>query len=849
MHRLSKATMLLLVAFNGWGGMNGMAAQSAQAGTVLEGRAVLPADTFAQGPTSGRYIGPANGRVPPFMDKQPVQGFSAIVKNADGTFHAMSDNGFGSLENSADYHLRVYHILPHFKTKRGGSGEIQVLGYFELRDPDHHVPFAITRHFTEDRTLTGADFDIESMQRAADGTFWFGDEFGPFLIHTDATGKVLSAPVPLPDFGGKSPELRSPQNPMNEEGSAVRVMNAVRTHAQMNNANPNLVFSPWHVLLADGNPQTIVDNRQSPPAGSGLAQASSEIFDVKSLQKAGYPVVVWTVNESARMTELMKLGVNGIISDRPDLLLDAIRRYDANGDGVPGDFLDADGLIDASKIDAQGHRGARNLRPENTLPAMEAALDFLMTTLETDNGITADGVPVLNHDPHVQAQKCRHADGSPYEATNEVLLKDIAFATLQSSFICDRLFRGEDQKNDPALSPVAAAFVAQQAIPHLYSMPSTQQLFDFVRFYENYYRTGPGAVHPEAQLRWRNAQRVRFNIETKINPRKAFADRTVDHWTFANHVIRVVLDNGMSARTDIQSFDFRTLLDTHRIAPELRTVFLFGDFPIYADSSLPGSDDGTNLQDEQGANTPWLAGLPWPYRVTSQSHPFRVERSGGFEGMAISPKQRALYPLLERPLAGDDPKTLLIHEFDLTRQAYTGRYFKYRLDERGSNIGDFILSGQRDGLVIERDNTQGDLNGFKRIFRIQFNGSGKEVKKEPFVDLMRIADPHRISLPDQPGDVGTGFRFAFPFVTIEDLVWVDEHTLGVLNDNNYPFSVGRHVGTGQPDDTEFILLRVNADSGEYKGEAGDRRDPRLSEEGEKDGERDARRGYGKGNSK
>jgi hypothetical protein len=41
------------------------------------------------------------------------------------------------------------------------------------------------------------------MQRTSDGTLWFGDEFGPFILHTDATGKVLEAPIPLPDV--KSP--------------------------------------------------------------------------------------------------------------------------------------------------------------------------------------------------------------------------------------------------------------------------------------------------------------------------------------------------------------------------------------------------------------------------------------------------------------------------------------------------------------------------------------------------------------------------------------------------------------------------------------------------------------------
>ena len=145
----------------------------------------------------------------------------------------MSDNGFGSIENSSDYHLRVYRIRPDLETARSGSGEVEVLGFLELSDPDRKIPFAIVNHFSKQRILTGADFDIESMRRARDGTLWFGDEFGPFLLHTDANGKVLEAPIPLPDFEkeGES-EIRSPQNPFNEEGSPVRIMNAIAGHAR-----------------------------------------------------------------------------------------------------------------------------------------------------------------------------------------------------------------------------------------------------------------------------------------------------------------------------------------------------------------------------------------------------------------------------------------------------------------------------------------------------------------------------------------------------------------------------------------------------------------------------------------
>ena len=71
--------------------------------------------------------------------------------------------------------------------------------------------------------------------------------------------------------------------------------------------------------------------------------------------------------------------------------------------------------------------------------------------------------------------------------------------------------------------------------------------------------------------------------------------------------------------------------------------------------------------------TPWLAGLYWPYRVTADTEPFEVPGSGGFEGMAISPSKRFLYPLLEKPLVDSAERDLLIHRFDTKKGAYNGR--------------------------------------------------------------------------------------------------------------------------------------------------------------------------------
>ncbi|NUR77448.1 MAG: esterase-like activity of phytase family protein [Thermoleophilia bacterium] len=175
----------------------------------LVARAILPAATFASGPPSGQFIGagPFNGVAVPFAT-QPVQGFSAVLPAEEGSFWVMPDNGYGAKANSSDFLLRVYHVTPHFRTAfsnaaHGGDGTVTVGDFIQLRDPGGKVPFPLTR---PDRLLTGPDFDIESIRKVKDGTLWFGDEFGPFLLHTDATGEVLDAPI-------QTPGVQAPENP------------------------------------------------------------------------------------------------------------------------------------------------------------------------------------------------------------------------------------------------------------------------------------------------------------------------------------------------------------------------------------------------------------------------------------------------------------------------------------------------------------------------------------------------------------------------------------------------------------------------------------------------------------
>ncbi|MDX2140493.1 MAG: esterase-like activity of phytase family protein [Chloroflexota bacterium] len=229
MPRMFIASILVIVVL----GAAVVGAQN-QPSATLEGFAVLPADSFAEGPVSGAFIDPTsnlNGREIPF-ESQPVQGVSAILPaETEGNWLVMSDNGFGAKGNSADYNLRVYEVNVDWEAQT-----VSVVSFFELSDPNSLVPFAIVNQDTEDRTLTGADFDLESFRRAADGTFWFGEEFGPFLLQTDATGRVLRAPIPTPypevlaAYARGLEFVQAPQNPAFVDLADDATRNATANH-------------------------------------------------------------------------------------------------------------------------------------------------------------------------------------------------------------------------------------------------------------------------------------------------------------------------------------------------------------------------------------------------------------------------------------------------------------------------------------------------------------------------------------------------------------------------------------------------------------------------------------------
>lgn len=216
-----------------------------------------------------------------------------------------------------------------------------------------------------------------------------------------------------------------------------------------------------------------------------------------------------------------------------------------------------------------------------------------------------------------------------------------------------------------------------------------------------------------------------------------------------------------------------------------------------------------------------------PYMdFSNPKNTFNVPRSGGYEGMAASPDGKKVYPLLEKPTVNNGQpasingiRYLNIFEFDVEKETFGDKIYKYPLEEGATAIGDFNLIDESRGLVIERDNDQGDSDQscekqpkpcfkkpakFKRVYLIDLAQTDENgmVKKLAYIDLLNIKDPN--------GNAKVGKRddkvFKLPYFTIEDVDIIDDSHIIVGNDNNFPFTQGRDLNG--PDLNEFILLNV-----------------------------------------
>jgi glycerophosphoryl diester phosphodiesterase len=215
------------------------------------------------------------------------------------------------------------------------------------------------------------------------------------------------------------------------------------------------------------------------------------------------------------------------------------------------------------ELDVQGHRGARGLKPENTLPAFETALDLGVSTLELDLHYTVDGQVVVWHDATIDREKCGLSAGAPagIPDPDDVLVpdRDRLIAGLDRArlqwYRCDRNPSSEDY---PDQSPDPTALAGDD-----YRIVTLAELFDFVASY---------AVSPEKTgSQQAAAATVAFNIETKRKPDEpgtigdGFDGREAGPFELA--ILAEIEERNLTDRVVIQSFDHRSLWAVHAENP------------------------------------------------------------------------------------------------------------------------------------------------------------------------------------------------------------------------------------------------------------------------------------------
>ncbi|MBM3269275.1 MAG: glycerophosphodiester phosphodiesterase [Candidatus Sericytochromatia bacterium] len=220
-------------------------------------------------------------------------------------------------------------------------------------------------------------------------------------------------------------------------------------------------------------------------------------------------------------------------------------------------------------FDLQGHRGARDERPENTLAGFAHTLGVGVSTLELDLAITRDGEVVVSHDLHLAPHLTRDGAGRWLGGPSGPLIYDLTYAELATFDV-------------GAINPLSPYWLLhgreQQAVPGE-RIPTLGQVFDLAK---------------------RHGADVRFNVETKIDPRRP--GDAPDPYTYARKVLAVVSNHGLRDRVMVQSFDWRTLLEVRRLDKEIALVALTAEQPVWG-------PDGLYREVGRPGCSPWMAGL------------------------------------------------------------------------------------------------------------------------------------------------------------------------------------------------------------------------------------------------
>ncbi len=212
-------------------------------------------------------------------------------------------------------------------------------------------------------------------------------------------------------------------------------------------------------------------------------------------------------------------------------------------------FLTIAMFCEAKYIEVQGHRGARGIRLENTLPAFEAAIEAGVDLIELDLVVTRDGELVIFHDFFINPEICVNVDESEIPSPGP-LIYSLSLSELKR-------FECKQNSSFPEQIPIKGT-----------KIPTLQELFTMIS----------NSSHP-------NAQKVQLNLEIKRDPNQP--ELTPSPEVLAKKVLEIVKENKFSNRVYYSSFDSEVLFELRKIDSDISISYLKeGDLEHFVQTAL-----------------------------------------------------------------------------------------------------------------------------------------------------------------------------------------------------------------------------------------------------------------------
>jgi glycerophosphoryl diester phosphodiesterase len=235
-------------------------------------------------------------------------------------------------------------------------------------------------------------------------------------------------------------------------------------------------------------------------------------------------------------------------------------------------------------FDLQGHRGARGLKPENTLPSFEAAFDAGVRSIETDIHLTRDGVPILYHDALLHDPPCtRIRPGAP--SAPLLLISGLSLADLRGYRADGNPDPLRFPNQDASVTPLARLFAESHDFDP-YAIPTLDDLLQFAAAYAGEMGARAGKSDEQRQ----HVAEVRFDLELKRVP---FHPETINDGfdgtrpgLLEERVVEAVQRAGVVARTRVRSFDHRCVRLARQLEPGLTGAVIIAETAPVAPAEL-----------------------------------------------------------------------------------------------------------------------------------------------------------------------------------------------------------------------------------------------------------------------